>query len=175
VSQQSESVNSWELKGLPAFAPDKGLQEKLMLFGQFVGDWDIVENRYVESDGREIFQKGKLYWRWTLDGRAVQDVWLTLDEATGAMIPDGTTVRFYNPKIDAWNSVWLSPLQGVVKQFIGRKIGDDIVLEGQKSGAFQAKWIFSEIERNSFRWHSEETNDDGKTWKLREEMRIRRI
>ncbi|HYM39567.1 MAG TPA: hypothetical protein VEY12_05415 [Thermoplasmata archaeon] len=35
-------------------------------------------------------------------------------------------------------------------------------------------WIFSEITGTSFRWRAEESFDGGRTWKLTEEMRIRR-
>jgi hypothetical protein len=34
--------------------------------------------------------------------------------------------------------------------------------------------MFSDITRDSFRWHSEETHDGGKSWKQTEEMHIRR-
>ena len=36
------------------------------------------------------------------------------------------------------------------------------------------KWVFSQITPKSFRWHSEETKDKGKTWKITEEMQIRK-
>ncbi len=168
----SSSSNSWVLEGLEAQGPVEELKEKLMLFGQLVGDWDILEDRYLRPDGGWTTGTGELHWRWILGGRAVQDVWMAIDE-NGKAIPEGTTVRFYNREIDAWNSVWLSPAQGAVKIFIGRKSGDEIVLEGKTVDGFPVKWIFSEITPNSFRWHSEECRD-GKTWFLREEMRIRR-
>jgi hypothetical protein len=85
----------------------------------------------------------------------------------------GTTVRFYDPKIDAWRSTWLSPLKGLVQLFIGHKVNDEIVLELQ-NGDIPEKWIFSEITPASFRWRAEETHDGGKTWLLTEEMHIRR-
>ena len=145
-----------------------------MLFGQFVGDWDILEDRCLQSDGTWVRSRGELHWGWILDGRAVQDVWMTIDEETGRAIPEGTTVRFYDPKIDAWHSVWLSPTQGAVKTFLGRKIGKEIVLEGKTDQGYLVKWIFSDITPSSFSWHSEESHDHGRSWMLREEMRIRR-
>jgi hypothetical protein len=59
-----------------------------------------------------------------------------------------------------------------VKRFLARKVGDEIVLEGKTTDGYLVKWIFSEIDRDSFRWRSEETRDEGKTWTLREEMRL---
>ena len=144
-----------------------------MLFGQFVGDWDIIDDRNLQQDGTWVHSRGELHWGWILDGRAVQDVWMTVDEGNKSMA-DGTTVRFYDPKIDAWHSVWLSPPQGRVKTFIGRKVGEEIVLEGRTPDRYPVKWIFSDITPDSFRWHSEESHDNGKTWTLTEEMKIRR-
>jgi hypothetical protein len=168
------SEMGWQLVGLGASGPHSELEEKLALFGQFVGDWDILEDRYLEADGTWTKQSGELHWRWILGGRAVQDVWMTNDEETHTLIPDGTTIRFYDPKIDTWHSIWISPVQGTVKSFLGRKVGNEIVLERTISEGNQVKWIFSEITPSSFRWHSEETRDGGRTWTLREEMKIRR-
>jgi hypothetical protein len=86
----------------------------------------------------------------------------------------GTTIRFYDKKIDAWRSTWLSPIKGVVQTFIARKVNEEIVLESKTAEGYPEKWIFSEITSNSFRWHAEETQDNGKTWALTEEMQIRK-
>ena len=177
-TQEIQPDNKLTIEGLQSEGPKPELEEKLMLFGQFVGDWDILEDRFYQSDGtRNLEQnltRGELHWGWILDGRATQDVWMSIDEKTHKAIPEGTTIRFYDPKIDAWHSVWISPTQGVVKTFLARQIGDEIVLEGRTTEGYPVKWIFSEITPNSFRWRSEETRDNGKTWTLREEMRIRR-
>ncbi len=169
------SGSDWRISGLGADGPFPGMEEKLALFGQFVGDWDILENRWLQPDGTWTHEgKGEIHWRWILDGRAVQDVWTSFDEDAQKQIPHGTTVRFYDPKIDAWRSTWISPIQDVVKSFIGRKVGDDIVLERTSEEGYLVKWIFSEITANAFRWHSEESRDGSKTWTLNEEMRIQR-
>jgi len=165
---------AWQIIGLDAHRPYHGMEGKLALFGQFVGDWDILEDRYLQSDGTWAVTKGELHWRWILNGKAVQDVWAFTEGKTGKPIPEGTTVRFYEPKIDAWHSVWISPNQGVVKTFIARKVGDEIVLDGESHDGCPVKWIFSEISHESFRWRSEETRDEGKTWTMKEEMRIQR-
>ena len=171
---QASPEPSWKIIGLEANQPFPGLKEKLALFGQFVGDWDILEDRYLQPDGTWAVSRGELHWRWILDGKAVQDVWSFTEQKTGNPIPEGTTVRFYDKKIDAWHSVWISPNQGVVKTFIARRVGEEIVLEGKSTDGHPVKWIFSEIRPDSFRWRSEETRDNGETWTMREEMRIRR-
>lgn len=167
--------SAWSIIGLGAERPWPEFKANLDLFGQFVGDWDIVEARYPQPDGTEVKRKGEIHFRWILEGRAVQDVWSTIDEKTGRVVPAGMTVRFYDPSIDAWQSVWISPRQHVVQPFLARRVKDEIVLEGRtpRSG-HPEKWVFSEIRPGSFRWRSEETHDGGKTWILTEEMQVRR-
>jgi hypothetical protein len=91
------------------------------------------------------------------------------------MIMFGTTIRFYDPKISAWRSTWLSPLKGLVQTFIGREVSGEIVLEHKTAEGHPEKWTFSQITPQSFRWHSEQTHDEGKTWLLTEEMQIQKV
>jgi hypothetical protein len=170
----SKTINGWLIKGLGAIGPDSSLKDKLMLFGQFVGDWDIVDAQYVQTDGTWVKMKGEVHFGWILGGTAIQDVWIGCREDSKRRIMFGTTIRFYDPKIDAWRSTWLSPLKGLVQTFIGRSIKGEIVLEHKTTESYPEKWIFSQITPQSFRWHSEETHDEGKTWLLTEEMQIQK-
>jgi len=174
VKKPKESTKKWEIKGLAADGPDPTLEEKLMLFGQFIGDWDIIEARYTQADGTEVKMKGEVHFGWILGGKAIQDVWIGCREGEHTYILFGTTIRFYDPTIDAWRSTWLSPIKGLVQTFIAKKVNDEIILEQRNAERYPEKWIFSQITPTSFRWHSEETHDDGKTWVRTEEMQIRK-
>ena len=70
-----------------------------------------------------------MHFNWILDGRAVQDVWGSLDPSTHRFVPWGTTIRYYDPRLGAWRSTWIAPRQKAVRRFIGRKVGDEIVLQ----------------------------------------------
>jgi hypothetical protein len=172
---RSRRKQSRSIQGLEADGPDPDFEKKLMLFGQFVGDWEIHEARYKQPDGSWAKMKGEVHFGWILGGTAVQDVWIGRPEGSDTLTVYGTTIRFYDPKIDAWQSTWLSPIKGLVRVFIGRQVGKEIVLETKTAEGQPEKWIFSEITSQSFRWRSEESHDNGKTWTLTEEMRIRRI
>jgi hypothetical protein len=104
VNKSKGPSKVWKIKGLGSYGPDPNLEEKLMLFGQFVGDWDIVEDRYTQADGTEVKLKGEVHFGWILGGTAIQDVWMGHKENSQRMILLGTTIRFYDPKIDAWRS-----------------------------------------------------------------------
>ena len=170
----ASTPGNWRIEGLAAEGPFPEYGEKLALFGQFVGDWDIVEWRNLEADGSWTTGRGELHWRWILEGRAVQDVWSTIDKASGHPVPLGTTLRFYDSKIDAWHSVWISPVNHVARQFVARQVGSEIVLEGKNAHGASVRWIFSEIERDAFRWREETQGDSPSGWLMDEEMRIER-
>lgn len=101
VNRSKESRNAWMIKGLGADGPQPESKEKLTLFGQFVGDWDIIEARYPQPDGTEIKRKGEIHFEWILDGKAIQDVWMIYKENLRRMVPAGTTIRFYDHNLDA--------------------------------------------------------------------------
>jgi hypothetical protein len=174
VDNDLNKGKAWEIKGLSADGPALTLKDKLMLFGQFVGDWDIVEAKYIRPDGTWVKMKGEVHFGWILGGMAIQDVWMGSQEDSEKTVLFGTTIRFYDQKIDAWRSTWLSPLKGLVQTFIGRKVNEKIVLELQNNSDYPEKWIFSKITSQSFRWHSEETHDEGKTWLTTEVMQIKK-
>ena len=172
VIDSNQSDGNWRLEGLGAEGPETKLKDKLMLFGQFVGDWEIVDARYMQKDGSWAEMRGEVHFGWILGGTAIQDVWLGHKLGVEQIGMRGTTIRFYDSKIDAWCSTWLSPLKAIVQFFIGRKIEDTIVLELQNPIEFPEHWVFSKITPTSFRWHAEETRDAGKTWVITEEMQL---
>ena len=169
-----EPRNRLMVEGLGADGPDPELREKLMLFGQFVGDWDIVEARYPQPDGTEIVRRGEIHFGWILEGKAIQDVWMTYKGNPPRAVPAGTTIRFYDPKIDAWHSIWISPKHGVIQTFIAQRVSEEIVLNGRTCDGYPERWIFSEIKPSSFRWRAVESHDNQETWKLTEEMHVQR-
>jgi hypothetical protein len=113
--------------------PDEEFSDKLALFGQFVGSWDVLVTNYT-PDGSTITIPAEWHFAWALGGRAVQDVWIApsreVRERDGSDGEWGTTIRFYDPEIDAWRSTWLGPRRYVVMPLIGRRVDDEIVLEG---------------------------------------------
>ena len=171
----TRSIEPWELSHLGAGGPDPELAGPLTTFGQFVGDWTIEECRYLHPDGTWGHLVGELHWRWILRGRAVQDVWTLVDPATGALVYEGTTIRFFDRRRNAWSSTWFSATAARVRSFTGQEIGDRIILDEQVApGAPAERWVFSEIRAEAFRWHAEQDHHDGRGWVRTEVMRIRR-
>jgi Domain of unknown function (DUF4440) len=165
------------IKGLDAPGPAAEWAAKLMLFGQFAGDWecDVV---LLNTDGSKT--KGSCEWHfsWILEGKAIQDVWIAHynDPKPGAPTDGyGTTLRWYDPKADAWHVIWVSARDNTTHAFAARKVENEIVLESQDRPSHPYRWIFSDITPASFRWRSEGSPDGGKTWIVGQEMSARRI
>jgi hypothetical protein len=158
--------------------PLKALADELRLFGQFVGSWSIDWTGRGPKCRREPMT-GELHFGWVLDGRAVQDVWIVPGRAQAN--PDdlhfgfhGSTIRFYDANLDMWRSTWIEPFKGVVRRFIGRPEGNDIVLVSDEQTP-QLRWRFTQITEASFVWLGETSRDGGATWELEEEMRATRV
>jgi hypothetical protein len=146
-------------------------QDKLMLFGQFVGFWTFDGAEY-RDDGSRRTDKGEIHFHWVLQGRAIQDVFLETERSDSDPKIYGSTVRFYDPKSDSWLVTYIDPVFGVVRTLTGRKIGSEIVMQGELSDSTPIRWIFSDIKPNSFHWHGEKRI--GKKWRTYEELWARR-
>jgi hypothetical protein len=146
-------------------APDRA--EKMGLYGWLIGDWEMDGTVYLD-DGTVYKQRGEIHFGWVLEGRAIQDVWIL----PGAFY--GSTLRVYDPGLDAWHILWSDPLKQYYTRQIGRARGKDIVQDGKLEDGALVRWSFTEITPNSFRWLGERSRDDGATWHLQAELLARR-
>jgi hypothetical protein len=162
------------IDGLVSSGPSRKYATRLKLFGQFVGDWEIVSTGGHHAKGVRFTSGGEVHFGWVLGGMAVQDVWLTYNTKTRKTVPVGTTLRVYDPKIRAWHCTWISVIRRTVRTRLAKQVGGEIVLEDKEKRATPERWVFSDITPNSFRWRSEESHDKGKTWVLTEEMKMNR-
>lgn len=166
-----------QIEGLLAAGPAAGQEKKLALFGQFVGSWDL-EVSYRQADGTRRRESGEWHFGWVLEGRAIEDVWRVPSRVAqartgGPLIGYGATIRFYDPRIDAWRVVWSGVLSGTVQVFTARALGGEIVLE-QVTGKEISRWIFSDMTPSSFRWRAATSADGGASWTTEQEMVARR-
>lgn len=157
---------------LVADGPASEYRDKLMLFGQFVGKWEFQGFEY-SANGTRVTDRGSIEFAWVLGGRAIQDVWIESERSDRKVKTYGTTIRSYNPKIDAWQILWIDPPTGHVQALTGRRDGEKIVLEGKRPNGVSIRWIFSEINANSFHWSGEELG--GGHWRVVEECFPHRV
>jgi hypothetical protein len=157
-------------------APDRA--DKLGLYGWLIGSWDADVVAHG-ADGARHEGQGEIHFAWALQGRATQDVWMIPrleDRLAGApALPVtgnwyGTTMRIYDPVLDAWRIYWIDPATNTFYYQIGRRRGADIVQGGRTESGAASRWSFTEITPRSFRWLGEFSLDGGKTWRLAVEV-----
>ena len=165
-------LSSGFVKALVSPGPAADRAVAMALYGQFIGDW-MFDALVHKDDGGEHRGRGEIHFSWALDGRAIQDVWIL----PGLFY--GTTLRVYDPGIDAWHILWNDPLKQLYTRQLGRAQGDGIVQMGEQVGdsgnRVHLRWSFSDIAPESFRWRGERSLDGGATWHLQADFRVRRI
>jgi hypothetical protein len=135
------------------------------LFGRFVGAWTL-DGADIAPDGARSDYHGRWDFGYVLGGRAVQDV------LHSEGVEHGTTIRI--PRGDGtWDVVWATPMQRAVRRLTARPEGERIVLEGV-DGERHLRWTFDDITPDAFVWRGEESTDGGATYRLAEEMHLRR-
>lgn len=160
------------------------IPESADVYGWLIGSWELDVLHYrVDVSARGL--KGEVHFAWVLEGRAVQDVWIMPRRSERTTPPDkacnmyGTTLRIWDPSLQAWRVTWVNAVTGIRDELIGRwsegRSGKEIVQVGTHSDGTPIRWIFSEITPDSFRWTGEALDTDGKTWKLQGEFRARRV
>ncbi|WP_407177243.1 hypothetical protein [Bradyrhizobium sp. STM 3562] len=166
---------------LHAQGPDPEYAEALQLYGRFVGSWDADITAHG-GGGISHQAHGEIHFGWVLQGRAIQDVWMiprSADRSNAPAFPIagnwyGTTIRVYDPTIDAWRIYWIDPATNAFRQQIGRARGPDIVQEGTTESGVHTRWSFTEITANSFHWLGEAKPADSPDWRLVVEVRAQR-
>jgi hypothetical protein len=173
------------VEALAADGPAADRVGKTDLYGWLVGSWDLDVIRFLD-DGSKRRRQGEWHFGWVLEGRAIQDVWivprrgeLRQGDAAANANSYGTTLRIYDPRIDAWQIQWIDPVTQNFLGMVGRKQGDDIVQLGNNADGHSIRWSFSQIAPNSFRWRGETLRDRRPTteasWRLDVEFFARRV
>ena len=161
------------IRTLGATNPHPSLGDEARTFDRLVGTWDCDYTFYLE-DGRVRRKSGELSFGWILDGRAIQDVWITYPADGQKERSISASVRFFDTALKQWRVFFVSPRFNYAVQVQGGLEGDHIVLRGTDADGYQIRWSFNEIGTDSFIWRGEKSRDGGKTWKLEEEHHMKR-
>jgi hypothetical protein len=146
-------------------------------FDPLLGSWSLAVT-YAPGTDSAVTWPGEWHFARVLEGRAIQDVWrvVATDSAGMARLRGyGTTLRTWDPAIEAWRSTWIGVLNATVTPFIGRTVNGEILLEpAQQDSAQLYRWVFFDIRARTFRWRAELSEDKGKTWRVEQEMYAKR-
>jgi hypothetical protein len=147
-------------------------------YGWFVGSWELRVCRLGRNDVSALGIRGEVHASWVLMGRAVQDVWICRPDPNSQLRREtetyGTTLRIWDPTIQAWRITWRDPAANESSDQIGRRCGSDVVQIGTRTNGTPIRWSFTEITANSFRWLGEAL-DEGRNWTVETEFRAERV
>jgi hypothetical protein len=164
---------------LGAAAPHESLGAEAETYGRVIGSWqgELIDHFSSKTATRRSVEA---HFSWVLEGRAVQDVWITparAERTAEQAVPldwYGCTLRIYDPKTRLWRVTWSDPVGQQHIQLEGRRQGQDIVQLGLRAGR-PIRWVFSEIQPQSFRWQGHSLKDDGVTWAIEVDIQFRRM
>ena len=143
------------IEALASAKPAADRADKMNLYGWLIGRWTMDATVHLDDGGTH-----------RVPGE--QDVWILPG------VFHGTTLRVYDPNINAWHILWSDPLRQFYTRQIGRAQGGDIVQLGKSDAGEAVRWSFTEITPASFRWLGVRSRDDGKSWQLQAEFLARR-
>ena len=155
------------MPGLAADGPDPELGAAADLFAPLIGDWDM-RTTLMPLDGPQVNLEGFWAFRWGLGGRAVYDVigFRAPGSPPGTPYSTGLTVRFYDGVLQTWRQVWVGVPRGVIIEFVARREGSRILIDGAPSATLRYRWSFETITDTEFAWEGRTSRDGGVTWHL---------
>jgi hypothetical protein len=153
------------------------------LYDRFIGSWEAEAKAFL-PDGSTRRHYWQIRFDRVLEGRAIQDIWITpprsgpnagKSERWGTFDNQyGTTIRVYDAKIEAWRVTWIDPCAGYRAELFGRLQGEEIFQQGKGSDGTLLRWIFSDMRPDEFRWRAELSTDEGASWHKAIDMLARR-
>jgi hypothetical protein len=147
------------------------------IYAKLLGAWDVQARDRTESGTFQVTE-GEWYFARTLEGRAVQDVWIAPTRANrrtafAGANRYGSSVRTFDPHTRTWQVTWFNPVTGAFNVLHTRTAGERIIQEGTVGDGRRIRWIFQEITDTTFHWTGESQQADG-SWRLEAEFYGRR-
>ena len=179
--QAKQTTSDHFLRVLCASGRSAEIPESADMYGWLVGSWELEVLHYRGIDLSSQNLKGEAHFSWVLEGRAIQDVWIMprisgrKSDSDRTNIMYGTTLRVWDPAIQAWRIRWINPVSGHEERQTGRKAGDEIVQVGARADGTPTRWRFTEVTPDTFHWIGEALEPDGKAWKIEGEFRAHRL
>ena len=161
------------IRALQARGPHASLREGAAVFDWLEGSWDLDCDLFT-PEGQRTHLSGEWDFGWIVDGRMMQDALYFFPPGKPELRHGGTSLRMYDREDRQWNVVWFSPGGNFFVALKGGKIDDRIVLHGADTDGNLIRWSFNDIRADAFHWLGEKSPDHGKTWRLEQDMRVRR-
>lgn len=140
-------------------------------FDFWIGEWELswTDNQGNRGAGTNLIEK-------TLDDVVIQENF----EATEGSLEGykGKSVSVYNPQRQSWYQTWVDNQGGYI-DLKGLTDDDKRIFQteerpGPQGGTIINRMVFYDIEKNSFTWDWESSNDGGETWTVNWQIHYKR-
>jgi len=179
------AVKSFIGGGFGAKHPDAPAQ--LEQFGRLAGLWKVEQELRRKNGEWAQGAPGLWAWKYTLGGFAVTDLWFQPADGLPVYMADLgrdyllSAVRIFEVRSGKWRVAWMSNGAGKTSgmdfgtfEAVGEN--DEIIMNAPPvEGMGLQRIVFSGISDSSFRWRSEYSQDDGKTWAAIMRMHATRV
>ena len=154
-------------------------------FGRLVGVWTVEAEMAGPAGDWLPSAPGIWAWKYAIDGFAVRDLFYQgADNLPPYMANLGrdyllTANRIYDVANKTWQVAWMANGAGSVMgadfgTFTATLEDDELVMTSPPTGFGLQRVVFYEIGDDSFRWKSDYSMDEGKTWRTAMRMHARR-
>ena len=154
-------------------------------FGRLVGVWTVEAEMAGPAGDWVPSAPGIWAWKYAIDGFAVRDLFYqSADDLPPYMATLGrdyllTVNRIYDVANKTWQVAWMANGAGSVMgadfgPFTATLENGDIVMLSPPTGFGLQRVVFHEISDDSFRWKSDYSMDQGKSWRTVMRMHARR-
>ncbi|ANM30080.1 hypothetical protein ABI59_11605 [Acidobacteria bacterium Mor1] len=181
----STAIRAFLADGFGKAHPDA--PKELVQFGRLAGLWHVETEMATRSGDFVAGAPGIWAWKYTLDGFAVTDLWFQPEDGLPAyMAALGRDYHLRSNRVfdmakKQWRVAWMA--NGAGKSpgmdfgtFHARLAGDAVVMTADDTGGMGLqRVVFSGFTADSFRWSSDFSRDEGKTWSTIMRMTARRI
>jgi hypothetical protein len=134
-------------------------------FDFFVGEWDAYAPQGRKA-GASVIER-------IADGCGILENW------TGALGGTGKSINFYDPRAGKWFQYWIGAdgnpqrFSGIYKDGALRFEGEPFTQNGKR---FITRLTFFDVDANTVRQLSEQSDDGGKTWAINYDFKyVRRV
>jgi len=157
-AQKTPDLRQAMITTLSAPGPHPSLGDEARVFDRLVGTWDCDYTFFLD-DGSVRHSSGELKFGWIIDGRALQDIWISYSKDGTKERSIGTSVRIFDKNSKMWRVVFVAPAFGSVITVQGGAEGNRIVLRGVDDEGSMLRWSFNGIQAGSFLWRGEKSRD----------------
>jgi len=131
----------------------------------FIGEW-VIETKDIQPNGTFKTGKAKSSVKYILDGYAIQDDYLMLDD-NDSVVFRGTSIRSFNMNTAKYQIVWIMPGITGITDISAEFVENKLVGKGKgydDNGAFLERFEYYNISQESYSFKMDRSYDNGNNW-----------